>query len=251
MIVDARVRLPADLRDDLRNRPSELTEQYDAVLDLSSRSELTLKDLEAQMAAEGVARALMHAEYELGDPADALNDAVAALVKEKPDRFSGVGTVSLAQPLNIMRMVAQTARCRREGMVGISLQTAFFHMPITDRRLYPVYATACENDLVVFFHTGVNYGRTHPMGNDHPMLLDEVACDFPDLKIVACHAGWPWTAEMAAVARKHPTVYLEFGGLAPKYVAAQGTGWEVIHRFMNSLLHEQVLFGTDWPVMWA
>lgn len=51
-----------------------------------------------------------------------------------------------------------------------------------------------------------------------------------------------------AVARKHPNVYLEFGGLAPRYVGAPGTGWEVVFRFMNSLLSRQVLFGTDWPV---
>jgi predicted TIM-barrel fold metal-dependent hydrolase len=53
---------------------------------------------------------------------------------------------------------------------------------------------------------------------------------------------------MVAVARKHPNVYLEFGGLAPKYVGSAGTGWEVVFRFMNSLLSKQVLFGTDWPV---
>jgi predicted TIM-barrel fold metal-dependent hydrolase len=53
---------------------------------------------------------------------------------------------------------------------------------------------------------------------------------------------------MVAVMRKHPNVYAEFGGLAPRYVLEQNTGWEVMHRFMNSVLREQILFGTDWPV---
>jgi hypothetical protein len=53
---------------------------------------------------------------------------------------------------------------------------------------------------------------------------------------------------MVAVLRKHPNVYAEFGGLAPRYVCEHGTGWEVMFRFMNSLLSEQVLHGTDWPV---
>jgi hypothetical protein len=53
---------------------------------------------------------------------------------------------------------------------------------------------------------------------------------------------------MVAVMRKHPNVYAEFGGLAPRYVLEPNTGWEVMHRFMNSVLAEQVLFGTDWPV---
>ena len=49
--------------------------------------------------------------------------------------------------------------------------------------------------------------------------------------------------------RKHPNVFLEFGGLSPKYIAAPGSGWEVVHRFMNSVFKEQILYGTDWPVM--
>ena len=53
---------------------------------------------------------------------------------------------------------------------------------------------------------------------------------------------------MVAVMRKHPRVYAEFGGLAPKYVLQPSTGWEVMNRFMNSVLSTQVLFGTDWPV---
>ena len=102
---------------------------------------------------------------------------------------------------------------------------------------------------MVCVHTGINYGVTHPIRNDHPLQLDDVACDFPGLILIACHGGWPWAAEMAAVARKHPNVHMEFGGLAPKYVGAPGSGWEVMHSFMNSVLADQVLHGTDWPVM--
>ena len=97
-------------------------------------------------------------------------------------------------------------------------------------------------------HTGINYTVSFPIRNDQPVQVDQVACDFPDLVIIACHAGWPWVPEMVAVMRKHPHVYAEFGGLAPRYVCEAGTGWEVMFRFMNSLLGEQVLHGTDWPV---
>ena len=130
---------------------------------------------------------------------------------------------------------------------AVNIQPAFFHLGINDSAFYPVYAKAAELGLVVFVHTGINYGTTLPFGNDHPMLLDEIACAFPELDLVACHAGWPWTAEMVAVARKHRNVYLEFGGLSPKYIAAPGSGWEVVYRFMNSVLQDQILFGTDWP----
>ena len=117
-----------------------------------------------------------------------------------------------------------------------------------DRRLYPVYAKAAELGLPVALHIGVNYTTHRPLKNEHPLQLDQVACDFPELTLIGCHAGWPWVPDMVAVMRKHPSVYAEFGGLAPRYVLETGTGRETMHRFMNSLLADQVLFGTDWPV---
>jgi hypothetical protein len=112
-----------------------------------------------------------------------------------------------------------------------------------------MYARAEELGLVVCVHTGITYSRMHPLRHERAELLDQVACDFPDLRLVACHAGWPWSTEYAAVARRHPTVYLEFGGLAPKYVARPGTGWDALFGMMPSLLRSQVLYGSDWPVI--
>lgn len=245
-VVDFRVRLPTELRP-REDRPREYIERYDAVLGLSDRRDLGLERLVADMGAAGVEHAVVHAEYELGDPVDELNDAVARVVAESPGTFSGYGTVSL-EPLNVMRAVRQVATVAELGLRGINLQPSFFGIPIDHPQLYPVYAKACELGLGVGLHTGINYSSHRPIKNDHPLQLDQVACDFEGLTLVACHAGWPWAAEMVAVARKHPSVYLEFGGLAPKYVGMPGAGWEPMLRFMNSLLAEQVLFATDWPV---
>jgi uncharacterized protein len=245
-VVDFRVRLPTELRPPVEV-PPEYVDQYNAVLGLEARRDLSLEELIAEMDGAGVTHAAVHAEYEYGDVADQLNEAVGALVARLPERFSGYGTVSLS-PLRVMRAVRQVARASELGLRGINIQPSFFGMPIDHAQLYPVYAKACELGLGVGVHTGINYTSHLPIKHDHPLQLDQVACDFPDLTLVACHAGWPWTAEMVAVARKHPNVYLEFGGLAPKYVGASGTGWEVVFRFMNSLLANQVLFGTDWPV---
>jgi predicted TIM-barrel fold metal-dependent hydrolase len=245
-IIDFRVRLPHDLRPEA-DLPPEYRLQYDRVLDLAAKTERTRAELDADMATAGVTHAVVHAEYEAGDPADALNEAVAAMVAEDPARFSGFGTISMER-FSIKRALAQLDEIKRLGLVGVGCQPSFVGMPIDDRRMYPVYARAADLGLPVALHTGINYTTHQPIKNDHPLQVDQVACDFPDVTLIACHAGWPWVVDMVAVMRKHPRVYAEFGGLAPKYVLQPNTGWEVMHRFMNSVLSAQVLFGTDWPV---
>jgi predicted TIM-barrel fold metal-dependent hydrolase len=247
-VIDARVRLPLERwPEQFRGLREEYVTQYDRVLQLSANRERSVDQLKEDMRNAGVSHAIVHAEHEMGDPADALTEAVAQLVASDPDRFSGFGTISL-EHFQIKRAVRQVQRVHDLGLIGVCFQPSFAGMAIDDRRLYPVYMRAMELDLPVAVHTGINYSTSHPIANDHPLMVDQIACDFPDLTVIACHAGWPWVPEMVAVARKHPKVLMEFGGLAPKYVGEVGTGWEVMHRFMNSVLQKQVLFGTDWPV---
>lgn len=252
-IVDSRVRLPMDLRPESEHsRPAGYTAQYEAVFPgLNEAHHLTVKDLIAEMEANGVESAWVHNEYEsseYGDPSDAMNQALGKLVKEHPGRFEGFGALTM-YPLEPMRAYRQVSEIADLGLMGVTMEPGFHGWATDDRRLYPAYARASELGLAVALHVSVNYTLHRPMINSHPLQLDQVACDFPDLVLIACHGGWPWTAELVAVARKHPNVYIEFGGIAPKYVGLDGTGWEVMFRFMNSLLAERVLHGTDWPTM--
>lgn len=247
-IIDFRTRIPQELFPDLPLKMNNIT-QYDAVLDIKNKyREISTESLLALMDRNNVTHAIIHAEYEYGDIADELNKIVVELVEKYPNRFSGVGTVSQDE-FSIKRALKQVDECVEMGMLGLSLQPAFFGMEINDSRLYPVYAKAMERNLFVAVHTGVNYAVDRPIKGERPVLLDEVACDFPDLTIIASHGGWPWVPEMVAVARKHPRVFVEFGGLAPKYIGAPGSGWETMYRFMNSVLSSQVLMATDWPTM--
>lgn len=249
-VVDARVRLPQDCRPSRRyTAPRRQTEQYDRVLDLTEKMNAgTVSGLLADLDAADVDRAVVHAESEGGEDADALNAALLELLAAHPDRFVGVGCVDIpgCRPTEIARQVVRVAEA---GLRGLSMQPAFLGLDTDDCSLYPMYSRAEELGLVVFLHTGITYSRMHPLRHERPELLDQVACDFPDLRLVACHAGWPWATEFAAVARRHPTVYLEFGGLAPKYVARSGTGWDALFTMLPNLLRDQVLYGSDWPVI--
>jgi predicted TIM-barrel fold metal-dependent hydrolase len=248
-IIDARVRLPQELRPNPRySAPARQAEQYDKVLDLRNKMNTgTMDALLSTMCELGIGAAVMHAESEGGEDCDALNAALAEVLAEYPDTFRGVGVVDLiAAPGRIAR---QAVRVADAGMLGLSLQPSFFGLDIDARTLYPMYARAEELGLLVAVHTGINYSRLHPIRHERAEMLDQVACDFPDLTIIAAHGGWPWATEYAAVARRHPTVYLEFGGLAPKYVAKPGSGWDAMFTMMSNLLRDQILYGSDWPTM--
>ena len=76
-----------------------------------------------------------------------------------------------------------------------------------------------------------------------PIYLDEVAIDFPELKLIGIHIGIPWTDEMISMCWKHENVYTAGDAYAPKY-------WpdSYVH-YANSYGQKKVLFGTDWPVI--
>lgn len=248
-VIDFRVRVPPGLCPQM-DVPEASSSQYDAVLNTGEKYSAAnnVADLLASMDSNGVDHAVMHAEHELGDVADALNRTVADIVEQHPDRFTGIGTISL-ENFTIPRALQQIDQCIEMGFIGLSIEPAFFGLHLNEKTLYPIYAKALENNLLVALHTGINYTSNRPIGSENPLLLDEVACDFPGLTLVASHGGWPFIAEMVGVARKHPNIFIEFGGLAPKYIAEQGSGWAMMHRFMNSVLKDQILYGTDWPTM--
>jgi predicted TIM-barrel fold metal-dependent hydrolase len=76
-----------------------------------------------------------------------------------------------------------------------------------------------------------------------PILLDDIACDFPELKLIGIHIGIPWHDEMIAMAWKHENVFIGSDAHSPKY-------WpESFVHYLNSYGSKKVLFGTDYPVL--
>ena len=74
------------------------------------------------------------------------------------------------------------------------------------------------------------------------MYIDDVAVDFPDLRIVMAHPSFPWQDEALAVATHKPNVYIDLSGWSPKYFPPQ------LIRYANTLLKDKVLFGSDYPL---
>ncbi len=192
-------------------------------------------------------RAVVQSEPVAGNTA-ASNDRAAAVMRRDPDCF--VAGFGAADPRDGLGAIREINRCHSElGLRGLAMMADFFNMDITDKRCWPLYAKAAELGIPVGIHVGVNFSTNSPIRHGHPGFVDELACHYPELVIICNHGGWPWAAEAVAVAWKHPNVYLEFGAIAPRYLAAPDGGWQPMRHFMNSVLQDRILFGSDWPML--
>jgi len=170
------------------------------------------------------------------------NDEVAAFVARYPGRLRGVAGADLRKPMNAVRDLRRRVE---EGFVALRVVPWLWELPPTDRRYYPLYA-ACV-DLEIPFCTQVGHTgplRTSETGRPIP-YIDQAALDFPELAIVCGHIGYPWTAEMIAVADKHPNVYIDTSAYAAHRYPAE------LVEYMKGRGKRKVLFGTNYPMMTA
>ncbi len=130
-----------------------------------------------------------------------------------------------------------------------------FHPSLQDFRpnapeYYRLYELLESLDVPVIFHTGqtgigagLPGGRGIKLALSDPLLLDEVAADFPGLTLILAHAGMPWYENAMAMATHKSNVFIDLSGWSPKYFPAG------LLRAASSYLREKFLFGSDFPVI--
>jgi predicted TIM-barrel fold metal-dependent hydrolase len=198
--------------------------------------ELTL----AAMEAGGVDQALISAWY---GPEGALisNDEVASFVAQGGGRLVGVASVDLRTPMDAVRELRRAVGDL--GLRALRIVPWLWGWPPNDRRYYPLFA-ACI-DLGVPFCTQVGHTgplRTSETGRPIP-YLDDVALEFPELTIVAGHIGYPWTAEMVALATKYPNVYIDTSAYTIRRYPPE------LVAYLRAHGRHKVLFGTNYPMI--
>jgi hypothetical protein len=176
------------------------------------------------------------------------NDYVAGLVERYPDQFMGFASVDPWKGKLAIRELERAVT--RLGLQGLKLHPttqAFFP---NDRRFYPLWAKAEELAIPVLFHSGqTGVGAGLPGGGgyklkySHPLLLDDVAADFPELTIIIAHPSVPWQEDQLAVALHKRNVFIDLSGWSPKYFRP------VLVQYLSSLLKDKALFGSDFPAL--
>lgn len=170
------------------------------------------------------------------------NEAVAAIVERHPERFIPFAGADVMRGAEAVRDLEYWVTER--GFRGLSLRPFMINLPADDPHYYPLYAKCAELDIPVSIHASANWTTCRPSELGHPRHFDQVACDFPELKLILSHAGYPWVLEACLLAWKHPNLYLELAAHRPKYFAAQGAGWEPLLRYGQTTIQDKILYGT-------
>jgi hypothetical protein len=167
-------------------------------------------------------------------------DEIAAVAEAAPDRIFGVAGINPHRGMKGVRELEEAVTQR--GFVGGHVHAYGYGLPLNAREWFPFYAKCAELGVPVMMQVG-HSAELMPSAVGRPILVDDIALYFPELKIVCTHTGWPWVEELIALAWKHPNVYIATTAHAPRY-------WdEKLVRFADSRGKDKVLFGTNWPVV--
>ena len=142
----------------------------------------------------------------------------------------------------------------QDGLVkGIKLYPGYDKYAINDPSLESVFRIAAKHDVPVVIHTGDTYAKGAKVRMAHPLLVDDIAVDYPDVRFVMCHLGNPWFQDTAEVLYKNDNVYADFSGLV------LGDFTYEFERYLMKRVEDliaymgdpgsQLMYGTDWPLV--
>ena len=212
------------------------------------RSGVTIPDYIKKMDQAGIERSLLIAvragDIRVPESFEVPYESVHKVCSKYPDRFSGLAGIDPFRGMQGLRDLENAVN--EMGFVGAHLYPHWCELPPNHRKYYPYYAKCSELGIPIMMQVGHNlvYSRKRRLPSvGKPIYLDQVAIDFPELKLIGIHIGIPWTEEMISMCWKHENVYTAGDAYAPKY-------WpESYVHYANSYGQKKVLFGTDWPVI--
>lgn len=213
---------------------------FDRIMEFCRSPKAFLKYLDAS----GVGRAVLinYVAPEVMGLTSEVNQWVANYAGTDPGRLLSCGGLHPRQSPNVLADVEQILRLKiRMIKIHPPHQLLFPNDYLHGvKELEIIYRAAEANGVPVMFHTGTSifHGARNRYGD--PIYLDDVAVDFPKLKILMAHGGRPlWMETAFFLLRRHPNVFLDISGIPPKMLLKYFPRLEEIAF--------KTLFGTDWP----
>jgi len=186
---------------------------------------------------QGVDRAVILAEHSPRATGIVTNDFVSELCKasERLIPFAAIDPEEDVDP------AAETERSLDElGCRGLKIMPSYCWFEPDDPRMMPVYEIARDRGIPLMFHMGTSVFPGTRIKYADPLLLDDIADEFPDLTIVVCHGGRPfWYRQTEWMLTRHRNVLVDIAGIPPKHLPSAFPKLEA--------MSDRFVFGTDWP----
>jgi predicted TIM-barrel fold metal-dependent hydrolase len=209
----------------------------------------TVGDLAQRYRSAGMAAVVftVDATTSTGHPALSSED-IATQAAEHADVLVPFGSVDPHQGDEAVRRARRLVT--EHGVRGFKFHPSLQAFSPDEPVFRPLWAAIEELGVPALFHTGQNGigaglpgGRGIKLRYSNPILLDDVAADFPGLTVILAHPSVPWQAEAISMATHKANVHIDLSGWRPKYFPAE------LVRAAGGMLASKVLFGSDYPLI--
>lgn len=168
------------------------------------------------------------------------NEYVANYVQQHPERLVGFASVDPNREDALARLAYAHQTL---GLKGLKMSGTYQNVHPHDKRVYALYHYCEQHGLPILLHHGATIFPQAPLAYAQPLLLEQVAHDFPALNIIIAHMGFPWTVDAITVMRKHHNVFADISALCYR-------PWQLYNALLTAIeatVTERLFFGTDWP----
>ncbi len=168
------------------------------------------------------------------------HEEILPFIQTYPDLFKGFAGVDPHKGMEAVYRLRDLVE--KEGFCGAAIDPIYAQIPANDARYYPIYAKCCELGVPVVITSGLSPKSPRvTIDSSNPIYIDMVARDFPELKIVVSHGGYPWVNEIIGVAFRNSNVYLDLSEVETHPMG------EAYIQAANTILKDKVLFASAHP----
>ncbi len=175
------------------------------------------------------------------------NEQIAELVEMGDGSFIGFASVDPHSPTAIedLEMAIEDL-----GLAGLKLAPSSQEFSPDDQEVFPLYEKAQDLGIPIMMHSGMSFEPGTRLKQCHPMLLEEAAIRYPELKICIAHFGWPWIQDTAALLLKYENLFADTSCLyfdTPKEFIQFTFNKQIPTTWLERSLRNQVMFGSNFP----
>ena len=215
--------------------------EYIKKTDFCSRPEKSLPEYIDELRGLDIAKAVVSGrDIESTYAIQSTNDDVLQCMAAAPDLFIGFWAYDPHKGMTAVRRFRKAVL--EDGIRGAAIDAAMAHCAVDDAKFYPLYAMCCEFDIPVIMTAGLSpFMPKVVLDSTDPRHIDRVATDFPELKILLSHGGYPWVLEAIALVLRHSNVYMDFSTCESKLM-----GQNYIQA-ANEYITDKVVFASANP----